>query len=180
MCFGLLVWLLMMVLWQISGFLLGMVCAAPLLACAMLCFVCRRNAGLWCAWAAFFSVDALMQYIGTGWRLVFLTGRWEPSIYEYNPAQKLAAAWTLLGFIVLLIFMTVIRLREKPFQPTRDHLYYLMAGWALFAVISIPFPANGADWGRTVPGMILDWLRMGVLAAVLTYTVRYIRTKRAQ
>lgn len=181
LCIGSLAWLLLTVVWGAEGLLLGLIFAAPFLLCAVICFACRRNAGLWCAWAVFFCVDACIQYAtGINWRLVFWTLNDHPSM-NYT---RLAIAWVLLGFMVLLVFVTVVHLRKKPLQPTRDHLYYLIAGWALFVVLNIPIPLSGDGWSLTWSGellfKLLEWLRMGVLTAALTYTVRYIRTKRAK
>lgn len=189
LCIGALAWLLLTVAWGAGGLLLGLIFAAPFLLCSIICFACQRNAGLWCAWVVFFILDAFLCYFtGISWRLVFLTGRLEPSIYLYDTDLYLTAAWVLLGLIALLVFVTVVRLREKPFQPTRAHLYHLIAGWGLFAVLNIPIlttiPASEEGWklvaSENLLFKLLEWLWMGVLTAALTYTVRYIRTKRAK
>lgn len=67
LCFGALVLLL---LTAMGGFMVGLMFAAPFLLCGFVCLVFRKNVGLWCAWALYFSIWGYMRYAtGIKWSL---------------------------------------------------------------------------------------------------------------
>ena len=55
----------LLLLTALGGFLAGLVFSVPLFLCALICFTCRRRAGLWCAWLIYWCVNIYLR-IATG------------------------------------------------------------------------------------------------------------------
>ena len=53
------------VLLAAGGGISGLVLSSPLILCGIICFIFKKNIGLWCAWAVFFCVDMYMR-LATG------------------------------------------------------------------------------------------------------------------
>lgn len=49
----------------VGGSLIGLLLSSPLILCGIICFVFRKNIGLWCGWAVFFCADMYLR-IATG------------------------------------------------------------------------------------------------------------------
>lgn len=167
LCFAGLVWLLLTVL---GGFLEGLILASPFLLCGLICLIVRRKAGLWCAWTVSILVDLFLWY-GTGirWGMIFQTLQWEAS-WNYT---RLAMAWGMFIALAALILATALCYRREPMERTRRNLTLLAVGAvllaALFAAMHLPI------WSRAtyfLTSFALQWVRAGVLAAVLTGLVR--------
>ena len=47
--------LLLTLLGELPGFLMGLLFCGPLLLCGILCLTALRHVGLWCAWAVYVS-----------------------------------------------------------------------------------------------------------------------------
>jgi len=78
LCMAFLVVLLFTVM---GGFFGGIIFASPFLVCGVICLTCKKNAGLWCAWAIYILLTAyLIWATGITWSAVFLTLYWTPSM----------------------------------------------------------------------------------------------------
>ncbi|MBQ3499934.1 MAG: helix-turn-helix transcriptional regulator, partial [Oscillospiraceae bacterium] len=53
------------VLLAAGGGISGLVLSSPLILCGIICFIFKKNVGLWCAWAVFFAVDMYLR-VATG------------------------------------------------------------------------------------------------------------------
>jgi len=162
LCFGAVVFLLLTLL---GGLLEGLVFASPFLVCGVICFVARRRAGLWCAWAVSILVDIYLSY-GTGirWQSILYTLQWKP---EWNYV-RLAMAWGMFADLLALIAATVLCYRRQPMEPTRRNVTLLTVGAVGLAALYLPI------WGWVPYEVmwVLQWVRAAVLAAVLTGLVR--------
>ena len=49
----------------VGGSLIGLLLSSPLILCGIICFIFKKNVGLWCFWAVFFCVDMYMR-LATG------------------------------------------------------------------------------------------------------------------
>lgn len=184
LCFGCLIAL---VLTPFAAFSTGLTAALPLLLCGVLCLVCRRHVGLWCGWAVFFSLDVYLRF-GTSitWRVLFLRIFQMDMIYGM-PA--LARAEPL--FMLLLIVLTVIQFRKKPFAFTRRDILLLAAGWALFFALLLFDPSGSSVlelpvdlavitvllWCMRVFFFGLDWVRLTLFTALAVCLARGLRGK---
>lgn len=177
---GLMVFFVFLVL---GGGLSSLLFASPFWLCAGICAVCRKNAGLWCAWAAYFCA-ALYLRLATGisWSLVRLTRIYEPS---WNYAC-LAAAWAELAVILILLAVTVLRFRRLPLATGRDALIALAAGWLGFWLVRavgeyifdtfFRFTAVVGPLGLLYS--LFDFAQLAALAALLCFSARYIHSLR--
>lgn len=171
LCFGALVWLLLTVL---SSFLSGLLFASPFLLCGAVCLIFRKNTVLWCFWALLFAVDVYLRYAtGITWRLTLLTLHYEPSMNYL----RLAFAWAeLLCFLAMLV-LTVLRFGKKPLALTRRGKGLYLAGWLGFAALFVPLHPAAQTMLSRLFYLFLDWCKLGLFAALLTTTLRLIRTQ---
>jgi len=166
----------------LGAFFGGLLFCLPFLLCGIVCFVFRENVGLWCSWALFFAVDVYFRYAtGITWRLTRHTLIFESS---WNYA-RLAIAWLELFLIVLMLTLTALRFRRKPWPLTRQNTGRLVAGWFGYVVLhfllgrlSVAFDPR--SWFANFLYICADWFRWPVLAALLVYTLRCVRSYRAE
>lgn len=167
LCFAGLVWLLLTAL---GGFFEGLILASPFLICGFICLLVRQKPGLWCAWTVCILVDLYLWY-GTGirWGMIRQTLQWEAS---WNYA-RLAMAWGMFAELVILIAATAWSFRRQPMEHTRKNLTRLAVGAAALVALSVVL--HLPVWSRAtyfVTSYLLQWIRTGLLAAVLTGLVR--------
>lgn len=174
LCFGTLIWLLFTFL---GSFAEGLLFGAPFLLCGIICLIFQKNAGLWCAWAVFLTVNLYLRYAtGISWRLVLFTLNYEPSM---NYA-RLAFAWLEVLCVAVLVLVTVLRLRKKPLALTKRSGILYIAGWIVFALLFIPIPLNPQSMLSNLWYTLADWLRLGLFTVLAVTTFRLIRARKAR
>lgn len=182
MCLGL---LLQLTFTLLSGaWLFALWLASPLWVCGVICLAARRHPGLWCLWAVVLLVDAYLRYAtGLSWATVWLTPRWTP---EMNYI-RLGIAWCQLMAGLTLLVVTVCRLGREPLKRTERDRRLFWAGWALFALLCLPFGTWIYQWlGEPLLRLVQilralwDLLRLALLAALLTCLRRWRRAVRDQ
>ena len=174
---------------MLGGALSGLVFCLPFLICGILCFVLKKNVGLWCTWTVYFLLDVFMSYAtGISRSAVVLTLKWTP---EMN-YRRLLFAWGLLLVLAGIVLVTVIRLGKKPFAEEEKGQKKLILAWivlALFQVITML-------WGRSevymyilnniftlgalyrLISIVFSWGKIIMLTVALVVTVRYIRNRK--
>lgn len=167
----------------LEGSAAGVIFAVPFWLCAAICAVCRKNAGLWCAWAVYFC-GALFLRLATGisWRLVLLTPRYEAG---WNYA-RLIAAWVELAVILALLAATVLRFRRLPLATGRDTAIALVAGWLGFllarAAGEFIFDAFFRFTGFAGPlgflYALFGFAKLAALAVLLCFSARFLHSRR--
>lgn len=180
LCMAFLVLLLCTLL---GGLLEGLVLCLPFLVCGVLCFVLRRHAGLGCAWAVW-GMGNLYLRLATGihWSLVRLTLIYEPS-WNYT---RLVMAWAELVWMLLMVAVTVWKLGREPLEPTKRRKRFLAAGWVGWLVLSVvlrlgwrllaphwDFSSFDTLW--SIGQVLSESLQLGLLTALLTFTLRLLR-----
>lgn len=167
----------------LGGGLFSLLFAAPFWLCAVICAVCRKSAGLWCSWAAYFCTALYMRLAtGISWSLVLLTLRYEPA-WNYT---RLAAAWVELAVILVLLAVTVLRFHRLPLATGRDTLIALAAGWLGFLLMRtvgeylfdtfFRFTAVAGPLGLLYD--LFGFVQLGALAMLLCFSTRYIHSLR--
>ena len=173
-----------------GSFAAGLLFASPFLVCGIICMVCKRNAGLWCAWAAAMLVDLYLRYAtGLSWGTVFLTFRWT---YRMNYA-RLAIAWVQFLVVLTLICVTAVRLKG---QRTADKkrlwvrwgavALLTLVLWGMGQLLILMIQKAGGNIGRVDPAYavldfaknLTDWARMLAFAAALAETLRHVKRKK--
>lgn len=166
----------------------GLLYALPFLACGVICFACKRNTGLWCAWVAVFLVDLYLRFAaGSSWSAIRYTLQWSAG----GNYIRFFMAWVQFAALLILIAVTVLRFGKRPFAEGEHAKRKLVISWAVFAVLCLVIlllsylraaavekgllgAANGYLWVYSH----LDWGRTAALAAALTATLRCIKAHK--
>lgn len=169
-----------------GDFLSGLIFSVPFVLCGVICLTVRRNAGLWCAWAVWLSVCGYLVFAtGVTWRLTLVTLQFTA---EMNYI-RLAFAWGMLLGTLTLAVITALRFSRRPLSPSRRAVVLTALGWIallLFSVVpwrrrvdpdSIRIIPRALGWCMQV---VPDLLRTAALTALLTFSLRLLRGRRAQ
>ena len=173
-----------------GSFAAGLLFASPFLVCGVICMVCKRNAGLWCAWAAVILIDLYLRWAtGLQWGTIFHTFQWT---YHMNYA-RLAIAWVQFLVILTLVCVTAVRLKgQKTADKKRLYLRWgavvllTAAIWLLGQVFYQKVMAAGGNIGTMEPFYqfynitqnLIDWARILAFTAALTETLRQLKQKK--
>jgi len=168
--------------------LAGLIFASPFLVCGIICFACKKNVGLWCAWAMYVLFDIYMSYAtGINRANVLHTLLWTR---EMN-YMRLAFAWFLVISLFAMIAITVIRFGKCPIESEQKIKKQLLISWMVVIVIQI----IAMIWPRTkayayilsnifsmemsyrLITITLSWTRIIAVTVALVYTVRFLRKK---
>ena len=178
------------VLLAAGGGISGLVLSSPLILCGIICFIFKKNIGLWCAWAVFFCVDMYMRLAtGTSSALVL---NFQALLFMVRGGEflRLLLAAAQLAVILSLILATVFRFRKIPLESKKLPIIF----WAVFAVMKIGFAVFAASdlymkimhsllayaevWVYSLFSSLYAWLYTGFFVAAVVFTVRYIYTKK--
>lgn len=178
------------VLLAAGGGISGLVLSSPLILCGIICFIFKKNIGLWCAWAVFFCVDMYMRLAtGTTSALVL---NFQAFLFMIRGGEflRLLLAAAQLAVILSLILATVFRFRKIPLESKKLPIIF----WAVFAVMKIGFAVFAASdlymkimhsllayaevWVYSLFSSLYAWLYTGFFVAAVALTVRYIYTKK--
>ena len=178
------------VLLAAGGGISGLVLSFPLILCGIICFIFKKNIGLWCAWAVFFCVDMYMRLAtGTTSALVL---NFQALLFMIRGGEfsRLLLAAAQLAVILSLILATVFRFRKIPLESKKLPIIF----WAVFAVMKIGFAVFAASdlymkimhsllayaevWVYSLFSSLYVWLYTGFFVAAVALTVRYFYTKK--
>ena len=115
-----------------GGGLAGLIFAMPFLSCGILCFVLKKNVGLWCAWDVYVLFDIYMSYAtGISRASVLHTFEWT---YQMN-YMRLAFAWFAVISLAVMIIVTVVRFGKEPFDTEQKGRRKLIGAWIILLLI---------------------------------------------
>lgn len=176
----------------LEGLLLGILLSSPLILCGLICFVFKKNIGLWCFWAVFFCIDLYLRLAtGTTYALVL---NFQALLFMIRGGDftRLLLAFAQLAAIFSLIFATVFRFRKIPLENKKLPVIF----WAAFTVMKIGFAVFAASslyreimshllsyaevWVYSLFSSLYVWLYTGFFVAAVVLTVRYILTKKSK
>ena len=178
------------VLLAAGGGISGLVLSSPLILCGIICFIFKKNIGLWCAWAVFFCVDMYMR-LATGTTSAPVLN-FQALLFMIRGGEflRLLLAAAQLAVILSLILATVFRFRKIPLESKKLPIIF----WAVFAVMKIGFAVFAASdlymkimhsllayaevWVYSLFSSLYAWLYTGFFVAAVAFTVRYIYTKK--
>ena len=171
-----------------GGFLGGLIFASPFIACGVICLTCKQNAGLWCAWAIYLLLTVyLIWATGITWDAIFLSLKWTSSMNYL----RLAIAWVLFIFLVILGIVTIKRFSNKPFTSIKEGIYKTGFIWIAYIVVKVAYKfiyealfnkivVNGSIVGEyrsiTLLTTIFDCIKMPLVIVALVYAVRLVNT----
>ncbi|MBE5951952.1 MAG: helix-turn-helix transcriptional regulator [Lachnospiraceae bacterium] len=167
----------------------GLIFALPFLTCGILCFVLKRNVGLWCAWDVYVLFDIYLSYAtGINRANVLHTLQWT---HQMN-YMRLAFAWILVVSLAAMIAITVVRFGKKPFVSEQKGRNKLIVSWVVVAAIQ----AVAMLWGYTglykylvenifemgfvyrLISIVLSWSKIIAFTVALVFTVRFVKMKK--
>lgn len=186
-CMGFVVLLFFILMGAALG---GLVFCLPFVVCGIICFVCKKNVGLWCTWAVYVMLDIFMTYAtGISRSAVKLTHLWTPHM-NYG---RLAFAWFLVLALGVIILVTVIRLGKKPLTSKEKGINQLLIAW----LVVLALWAITLGWGRSetykflmdnimtmgiiysLISLLLSWAKIIAFTVALVITVRFIKMKKS-
>lgn len=123
----------LLLLTALGGFLAGLVFSVPLFLCALICFTCRRRAGLWCAWLIYWCVNIYLR-IATG----ISSSAWVRYI-EFNADMNVQTIVSLIMFAVEIgmVASTVISFGNVRFDLSRKSVELLCGGIVGYVVLRL-------------------------------------------
>ncbi len=177
--------LVLVLLTVLGGLFAGLLFGSPFLICGVICLVCEKHPGLWCAWAVLVLVDLYLRYAtGIHWSSIFLTFRWTPQM-NY---MRLLFAWLMFLVPLVLVAATAVILRRDRSTGEKQRLILccillialFAAHWGMSRVIYGMIERAGGYMGATelpfalLNGLqnIIDWARTGAFTAALTELLR--------
>ena len=180
------------VLLAAGGGISGLVLSSPLILCGIICFIFKKNIGLWCAWAVFFCIDMYLR-LATGINSsAILNFRALLFMIRGGDFVRLLLALLQLLAILSLILTTVFRFRKIPHESKKLPIIF----WAVFAAMKIGFAvfavsnlytkimhnllANAEIWIYSLFSSLYVWIYTGFFVAAVALTVRYIFTKKSK
>ena len=178
------------VLLAAGGGISGLVLSSPLILCGLVCFIFKKNIGLWCLWAVFFCVDIYLRVATGTSSAVILNFQTLSFIIKSGEFLRILLAAAQLAAILSLILATVFRFRKIPLESKKLPVIF----WAVFAVMKIGFAifaasdlfmkimhnllASAEVWVYTLCHSIYVWLYTGFFVAAVALTVRYFYAKK--
>ena len=134
---GILLFAMAMVCFLTGAFLgdpmAGIIMASPFIICGIICFVCSKRAGLWCAWTVYLLTQIFLR-MATGVSVYYLTAFIKG---DMSLTVHAIIAFAELMLTLLLVFFTVWSFRKEPFTITSLGEKILLAGWIALVIAQV-------------------------------------------
>ena len=115
----------------LGGMLAGILYSLPLWVCGVICMVCKKRCGLWCAWAVFFLLDVFLRF-ATG--IVWGGFRVIAQIFRYASGVRGMVSLGMTALVAALVIWTVFSFRDKELEPCKKITVKLVALAAIILV----------------------------------------------
>lgn len=182
--------LITVILLAAGGGIVGLVLSSPLILCGIICFIFRKNIGLWCAWAVFFCVDIYLR-LATGINSsVILNFQTLLFFIRGGEIIRILLAFAQLAVTALLFFVTVLRFRKIPLESKKLPIIFF-AVYALMKIAMAVFSASHLYlkimnhllatyevWIYSLFSSLYSWACCGFFVAAAALTVRYFYTRK--
>ena len=91
---------------------LGCIYALPVLLCGVVCFVCKKDAGFYCAWLVYLLVTGFLSFATavSSWRVIRHTLQ---GPYNGNPAI-IIIAWVWFAAMIGILVWSVVKFAKRP------------------------------------------------------------------
>ena len=181
--------LVMILLFMAGGGLAGLIFVSPFLACGIICFACKKNVGLWCAWAVYVLFDIYMSYAtGINRASVLHTLQWT----HHMNYMRLAFAWILVISLLIMMAITIICLGKNSEINEQKIKKQMLISWMVVVVLqaaAMIWPRTGLfayilanifEWDVVyrIITLLLSWTRIVAVTVALVHTVRFLRRKK--
>ena len=174
----------------LEGALAGVLLSSPLILCGLVCFIFKKNVGLWCAWAVFFAVDMYLRVATGTSSAVVLNFQTLLFIIRGGDFARLLLAFAQLAAILSLIIITVLRFIKIPLKNEKTPLIF----WGIYAVMKIAMAIFSASHlylqirNHVLSTMntglyvffhsLYVWIYTGFFVAALVLTARYFYARK--
>lgn len=172
----------------LRSFLTGLLLAIPLVVCGSICIICKRNCGLWCAWALFIIAYVFMYYLTGVTPSSLLLPLWLKQ--GVNRSYLIAGGIELL-IIIVLLFSTIKIFGKIPVPLNSNTKRKLIGGWILFILLYITelfiskyfvskLISNIISFGAmySIVSCLFGLLKLLLFAYMLQFSIRYRKSKK--
>lgn len=155
-----------------NGGFFSLIYSLPFLLCGAICFVFRKNIGLWCGWALFLSADIFFRYAtGVNWKNIIYTFKWNASMNYFI----LFVSWAEFVFLFCLVLKTVLKFRKTPLKNKYEPLIL----WGIYVLIKLCVRL----FSKTIITYFLlyflnFYISIAVFTIALSSTAKFIHSKR--
>lgn len=173
----------------LRSFLTGLLLAIPLVVCGCICIICKKNCGLWCAWALFIIAYVFMYHLTGVTPSSLLLPLWLKQ--GVNQSYLIAGGIELL-FIIALLFTTIKRFGKIPLPMNRNTKRKFIGGWILIILLYIvewliskylvsKILSNNLSFGAiySIVSCAFGLLKLLLFSYMLQFSVRYRKSKKA-
>lgn len=157
-----------------NGGFFSVIYSLPFLLCGAICFVFRKNIGLWCGWAMFLSADIFFRCAtGVNWKNVIYTLRWNASMNYLI----LLISWAEFIFLCFMVLKTVLKFRKAPLKSKYEPLVF----WGLYILIRLCRHFFSKTIIAFYPLYLLNpYISIAVFTIALLKTAQFIHSKRVK
>lgn len=174
-----------------GGGLAGLIFALPFLICGILCFILKKNVGLWCAWTVYVLLDIYMAYAtGISRASILYTFQWTPQM-NY---MRLAIAWVAVLSLAVIVGITVVRLGKEPFVSNEKGRKNVIFAWCVVVLIQYATTL----WVHTslyqhmiesifemafvvqLISIVISWSKIISITVALVFTAKYVGMKKKE
>ncbi len=178
------------VLLAAGGGISGLILSSPLILCGLVCFIFKKNVGLWCAWAVFFAVDMFLRMAtGTSSSVIF---NFQALLFYIRGGEfiRLLLSFAQFAAIVSLVSITVLRFWKIPLEKKKLPIIF----WAVYALMKIAYAVFAASplykevmhyllsyaeiWIFSFFSSVYSWVYTVFFVAAVVLTVRYFYTRK--
>ena len=129
----------------LNAFAAGLVIAIPLFLCALICFTCRRRAGLWCAWLIYWVVIFYLLY-ATGVSPHSWVGYAIFDVLKYGEmTTQFIMSAVMFAIEIAMVAATIFSFRKVNFELSYKSLGLLgggCIGYIAFHIFKVLFHAS--------------------------------------
>lgn len=187
---SLIITFLCFVIGGLEGALSGILFSAPLILCGLVCFIFKKNVGLWCAWAVFFAVDMFLRMAtGTSSSVIL---NFQALLFYIRGGEfiRLLLSFAQFAAIISLVLITVLRFWKIPLEKKKLPIIF----WAVYAAMKIAYAIFAASplykevmhyllsyaeiWIFSFFSSVYSWVYTVFFVAAVVLTVRYFYTRK--
>ncbi len=105
---------------------LGCIYALPVLLCGAVCFVCKKDAGFYCAWLVYLLITGFLSFATavSSWRMIRYTLQ---GPYNGNPAI-IIIAWVWFAAMLAMMAWTVVKFAKRPVESLKKSVALTLIG----------------------------------------------------
>lgn len=158
----------------------GLLLALPFIVCGIICLVCKKRAGLWCAWFVYMFAEIFLRFatgVSAGIVMAFLRGHVEMGVTVITGLAELILTIGLMAG-------TVWSFRKSDIRPAKNRNKWLAAGWITYLLLRVLLIAISSKImmraGYLVYVMAKDWLLFAMLVLLLIWTYHWHQERRSK